>query len=57
MIYMAVNEITEFVEETVISEVFGIWFLIGAAIVFFMQTGFTMAETGFTKAKTPAILL
>ncbi len=30
---------------------FGIWFLIGAAFVFFMQAGFAMVETGFTRAK------
>ena len=37
--------------EKVDSEVFGIWFLIGAALVFFMQCGFAMVETGFTRAK------
>jgi Amt family ammonium transporter len=30
---------------------FGVWFLIGAALVFFMQAGFAMVETGFTRAK------
>lgn len=30
---------------------FEIWFLIGAALVFFMQCGFAMVETGFTRAK------
>ena len=33
------------------SEIFGVWFLIGAALVFFMQAGFAMVETGFTRAK------
>ena len=28
-----------------------IWYLIGAALVFFMQCGFAMVETGFTRAK------
>lgn len=37
--------------EAVNSEMFGIWFLIGAALVFFMQCGFAMVETGFTRAK------
>lgn len=37
--------------EEILSEVFGIWFLIGAALVFFMQAGFAMVETGFTRAK------
>ncbi len=48
---MAVEEITRIVEEAVTSEVFGVWFLIGAALVFFMQAGFAMVETGFTRAK------
>ena len=33
------------------SSVFGVWFLIGAALVFFMQCGFAMVESGFTRAK------
>ena len=33
------------------SELYGVWFLIGAALVFFMQAGFCMVETGFTRAK------
>ena len=33
------------------SIVFGVWFLIGAALVFWMQAGFAMVETGFTRAK------
>ena len=31
--------------------IFGVWFLIGAALVFWMQAGFAMVETGFTRAK------
>lgn len=41
----------ENIQELITSEVFGIWFLIGAALVFFMQCGFAMVETGFTRAK------
>ena len=37
--------------EAMLSEIFGIWYLIGAALVFFMQAGFAMVETGFTRAK------
>lgn len=37
--------------EAVDQEAFAIWFLIGAALVFFMQCGFAMVETGFTRAK------
>lgn len=48
---MAIEEITKLVEKTATSEVFGVWFLIGAALVFFMQAGFAMVETGFTRAK------
>lgn len=33
------------------SSVNTIWVLIGAALVFFMQAGFAMVETGFTRAK------
>ncbi len=32
-------------------ELFSVWYLIGAALVFFMQCGFAMVETGFTRAK------
>ncbi len=37
--------------EAVDSELFAVWFLIGAALVFFMQAGFAMVESGFTRAK------
>ena len=33
------------------SSVNTIWVLLGAALVFFMQAGFAMVETGFTRAK------
>ncbi|MBR5922462.1 MAG: ammonium transporter [Clostridia bacterium] len=48
---MVTNDIIQFVEGAVTKEVFGIWFLIGAALVFLMQAGFAMVETGFTRAK------
>lgn len=54
---MAIEEITKLVEESVTSEVFGVWFLIGAALVFFMQAGFAMVETGFTRAKNAGNIL
>ncbi len=44
---MELSNITEIVS----GEVFSIWFLIGAALVFWMQAGFAMVETGFTRAK------
>ena len=43
--------------QAVDSEVFAIWFLIGAALVFFMQAGFAMVETGFTRAKNAANII
>ncbi len=42
---------TEEVMSFVSDNVFGVWFLIGAALVFWMQAGFAMVETGFTRAK------
>ena len=48
---MTPQEIVTLVKETATGEVFGVWFLIGAALVFFMQAGFAMVETGFTRAK------
>jgi len=44
---MSVEEITSLAE----GGVFPVWFLIGAALVFFMQGGFAMVETGLTRAK------
>ncbi len=41
------NEIMEVMN----GQIFGVWFLIGAALVFWMQAGFAMVETGFTRAK------
>lgn len=37
--------------EMIGGEVYGVWFLVGAALVFFMQCGFAMVEAGFTRAK------
>ncbi|MBQ2282829.1 MAG: ammonium transporter [Agathobacter sp.] len=43
---------------TLVSEnVFGVWFLIGAALVFWMQAGFAMVEAGFTRAKNTGNIL
>lgn len=41
----------EAILEAVNGELFGVWFLIGTALVFFMQCGFAMVESGFTRAK------
>ncbi|MBQ5600408.1 MAG: adenylate cyclase, partial [Phascolarctobacterium sp.] len=48
---MNVVEITKLTTDVARSEVFGVWFLMGAALVFFMQAGFAMVESGFTRAK------
>ena len=45
------------VRELVSGEVFGVWFLIGAALVFWMQAGFAMVEAGFTRAKNTGNIL
>ena len=42
---------TDEIMEVLNGQVFGVWFLIGAALVFWMQAGFAMVETGFTRAK------
>ena len=48
---------TEEILSAVNSQVFGVWFLIGAALVFWMQAGFAMVETGFTRAKNAGNIL
>ncbi len=48
---------TEELMAAVSGEVFGVWFLIGAALVFWMQAGFAMVETGFTRAKNAGNIL
>jgi Amt family ammonium transporter len=45
--FMSTEEIMALAE----SGVFPIWFLIGAALVFFMNAGFAMLEAGLTRAK------
>ena len=39
---------TEEILSAVDGQLFAVWFLIGAALVFWMQAGFAMVETGFT---------
>ena len=47
----------EAIMEEVLSELYGVWFLIGAALVFWMQAGFAMVEAGFTRAKNTGNIL
>jgi Amt family ammonium transporter len=42
---------TDEIFEAINSQTFAVWFLIGAALVFWMQAGFAMVEAGFTRAK------
>ena len=47
-------EVADNVMEAISSSIFGstgVWFVIGAVLVWFMQCGFAMVETGFTRAK------
>ncbi len=48
---------TEEILSAITGEVYGVWFLIGAALVFWMQAGFAMVETGFTRAKNAGNIL
>ncbi len=50
---MTEGMITNLVSENV----FAVWFLAGAALVFWMQAGFAMVETGFTRAKNSGNIL
>lgn len=42
---------TEEILSAISGEVYGVWYLLGAAFVFWMQAGFAMCEAGFTRAK------
>ena len=48
---------TEEIMNAISSQTFGVWFLIGAALVFWMQAGFAMVESGFTRAKNAGNIL
>ena len=50
---MSMEAIAALVDE----KLFAVWFLIGAALVFWMQAGFAMVETGFTRAKNTGNIL
>jgi Amt family ammonium transporter len=43
--------VKELVAQATSEQLFAVWFLIGAALVFWMQAGFAMVEAGFTRAK------
>ncbi len=48
---------TEELMSVIDGELFGVWFLIGAALVFWMQAGFAMVEAGFARAKNAGNIL
>ena len=48
---------TQEILQAISGEVYGVWFLIGAALVFWMQAGFAMVEAGFTRAKNTGNIL
>lgn len=48
---------TEEIMSAVNGQLFAVWFLIGAALVFWMQAGFAMVEAGFTRAKNTGNIL
>lgn len=51
------KSMTDEIMSSITGEVYGVWFLIGAALVFWMQAGFAMVETGFTRAKNAGNIL
>ena len=53
---MEMQEIKDLFDQTN-SQMWGMWFLIGAALVFWMQAGFAMVEAGFTRAKNTGNIL
>ena len=48
---------TDEIMSAISSQTFAVWFLIGAALVFWMQAGFAMVEAGFTRAKNTGNIL
>ena len=42
---------TQEILQAINDNIFAVWFLIGAVLVFWMQAGFAMVEAGFTRAK------
>lgn len=48
---------TKEIMNAVNGQLFAVWFLIGAALVFWMQAGFAMVEAGFTRAKNTGNIL
>ena len=45
------DSLLQTIQEASGAQIFAVWFLIGAALVFWMQAGFAMVEAGFTRAK------
>ena len=45
------------VTDTIITQIDTMWLFIGSFLVFFMQAGFAMVESGFTRSKNSANLI
>ena len=45
------ESVKQLVTQMTNEQLFAVWFLIGAALVFWMQAGFAMCEAGFSRAK------
>jgi Amt family ammonium transporter len=56
-VYRGGSIMTEELLSAVNGQLFAVWFLIGAALVFWMQAGFAMVEAGFTRAKNTGNIL
>lgn len=54
---MVMEEITKLVQETVTSEVFGVWFLIGAALVFLCRQASQWLKQALPVLRTQVTLL
>ncbi|MCL4868668.1 MAG: ammonium transporter [Anaerolineae bacterium] len=51
------DPVTTELTDGIITQIDTIWLFIGAALVFFMQAGFAMVESGFSRAKNAANLM
>jgi ammonium transporter, Amt family len=51
------NAYAQEITDTIMVQIDTIWLMIGAALVFFMQAGFALVESGFTRSKNSANLI
>ena len=55
IVIVSADMIQELIKEITAEQVFGVWFLIGAALVFWMQAGFARWRPGSRGPRTRAI--